>query len=53
MTFQLLLDECAGYLQMFQALLHLQGCLGNLVGPKMQGRISEVMVCLLAAYKKL
>lgn len=38
-TFPQLLVECAGYLQHLQAPLHLQGCLGNLVGPKIQGRI--------------
>lgn len=47
-TFQPLLDEREGYLQLLQALLHLQGCLGNLVGPKIHGRIREVMVCLPA-----
>lgn len=47
-TFQPLLDERERYLQILQALLHLQGCLGNLVGPKIQGRIREVVVCLPA-----
>lgn len=51
-TFQPLRDECAGYLQLLQSLLHLQGCLGNLVGPKIEGRITEVTVCL-PAFKKL